>query len=68
MQKNSSVSELRHYLLGLRTTKGYLFFQTNLLLLALVIVILALLSPTHFRTDSIIILEFILLLFMTVDL
>lgn len=59
---------LKYEMTAFRTKKSYLFFLIAQLALAIVIIPIALTSPNHFRTPSVIFLEFVLFLLFAFDL
>ena len=63
-----SKTEIKYYLTSFRTRKSYLIFQILQLILAIVIIVTALTSPTHFRSATVLYLEFVLLFLMAFDL
>jgi hypothetical protein len=60
--------ELRYILTSFRTKKTYLIFHISQLVLSVAIIIVALTSKAHFKTPSVLILEFILFLTLAFDL
>lgn len=61
-------TEIKYLLTAFRTKKTYLAFLISQLLLAIGIVPIALSSPSHFRTPSVIFLEVLLFLLLAFDL
>ena len=60
--------QIQYSLKSFRTKKTYIIFLISQLLLAIAIVPVALNNPAHFRSSSVIALEFILFLLLAFDL
>jgi hypothetical protein len=63
-----NLEEVKYHLSACRTRKVYLVFLVAQLLLAIAIVPIALTSPSHFRSPSVLILELVLFLLFAFDL
>ena len=60
--------EIKYYMTNFRTRRSYMMFHVFQVCLSLLIILFAFTSPDHFKTTTVLWLQFMLLICMTFDL